>query len=131
MKKYLPVTSFVAVIALILGAIFFYSASAGSYDTFAQCVKDSGAKFYGAFWCPHCREQKALFGKSALKLPYVECSAPDGNSQLQVCKDQGIIKYPTWFFTSSSTATTTRIDTGLSLEQIAEYTSCPLVKDSN
>ncbi len=131
MKNYLPTISFIASIGLILGAIFFYSASAGSYDTFAQCIKDSGAKFYGAFWCPHCREQKALFGKSAVNLPYVECSSVDGNSQLPVCKEQKIEKYPTWFFTSTTTATTTRIDTGLSLEQISEFTQCPLVKDSN
>ncbi len=131
MKNYLPTISFIASIGLILGAIFFYSASAGSYDTFAQCIKDSGAKFYGAFWCPHCREQKALFGKSAVNLPYVECSSADGNSQLPVCKERKIEKYPTWFFTSTTTATTTRIDTGLSLEQISEFTQCPLVKDSN
>jgi hypothetical protein len=24
-------------------------------DDFAKCIKDSGAMFYGAFWCPHCQ----------------------------------------------------------------------------
>ena len=60
---------------------------AGKYDTFAQCLKDQGATFYGAFWCPHCKDTKALFGSSVNLLPYVECSTPDGNGQLQVCKD--------------------------------------------
>ena len=35
----------------------------GKYDGFAQCLKDKGATFYGAFWCPHCKAQKALFFK--------------------------------------------------------------------
>ena len=30
----------------------------GKYDTFAKCIKDRGAIFYGAFWCPHCQAQK-------------------------------------------------------------------------
>jgi hypothetical protein len=33
----------------------------GKYDLFAQCLKDKDAKFYGAFWCPHCQNQKAMF----------------------------------------------------------------------
>ena len=30
----------------------------------AERVADSGAVFYGASWCPHCQEQKAMFGAS-------------------------------------------------------------------
>jgi hypothetical protein len=37
-----------------------------------------GAKFYGAFWCSHCYDQKVQFGAQAAELlPYVECF-PDG-----------------------------------------------------
>src|ERR1035437_6515709 len=68
----------------------------GKYDTFAQCIKDSGATFYGAFWCPHCQAQKKLFGTSAKLLPYVECSTPDATGQLQICIDKKITGYPTW-----------------------------------
>src|SRR5450830_1349540 len=68
----------------------------GKYDTFATCLKDKGAVFYGAFWCPHCQEQKKLFGPSAKLLPYVECSTADGSGQTQICKDQKIQSYPTW-----------------------------------
>src|SRR5687767_6111588 len=39
----------------------------------AERLDDSGAIFYGASWCPHCQEQKAMFGASADRLPYVEC----------------------------------------------------------
>ena len=64
---------------------------------FAQCLKDEGVLFYGAFWCPHCQAEKALFGNSKSFLPYVECSNAD-NSQKQICIDKKIEGYPTFFF---------------------------------
>ena len=64
----------------------------------AQCLKDKGTVFYGAFWCPHCKKQKELFADAVPALPYVECSTPDGNDQTQICKDKGIHSYPTWKF---------------------------------
>ena len=73
-------------------------AEGANLDEFAKCIADSGAKFYGAFWCSHCKDQKDLFGDSAQYLPYVECSTPDGNNQLPVCADEGIKIYPTWRF---------------------------------
>lgn len=40
----------------------------------ARQLKVAGAHMYGAFWCGHCQEQKAMFGKQAqADLPYVEC----------------------------------------------------------
>ncbi|OGG89109.1 hypothetical protein A2592_03205 [Candidatus Kaiserbacteria bacterium RIFOXYD1_FULL_42_15] len=88
-------------------------------DTFAQCLKDKGATFYGAYWCPHCQSQKALFGKSAKLLPYVECSTPDGQSQTQVCIDKKITGYPTWEFADGS-----REGGELSFAKLAEKTGC-------
>ena len=90
---------FGAIIAvLVIGGLVYISRLPGKLDTFATCLKDTGAVFYGAFWCPHCQEQKALFGRSRSKLPYIECSTPDGNSQTQVCKDKKVVGYPTWEF---------------------------------
>jgi len=53
----------------------------------AKHLKQIGAKMYGAYWCPHCHDQKELFGKEAAQIyPYVEC-APDGvNSQTELCQ---------------------------------------------
>ena len=93
----------------------------GKYDTFAQCIKDSGAKFYGAFWCPHCQNQKAMFGKSAKLLPYVECSEPDGKGQLPICATAGIEGYPTWVFADG-----TRQSGEVPFETLAEKTQCVL-----
>lgn len=87
---------------------------------FAQCLKDSGAVFYGAFWCPHCQEQKALFGSSKDLLPYVECSNTD-NTQTQICKDKKIEGYPTWIFKDGS-----QVSGKMELATLAEKTQCVL-----
>lgn len=68
----------------------------------AQCLKDNGATFFGAFWCPHCKKQKELFGAAEKALPYVECSTSDGNGQTPICKDKKIESYPTWEFKDGS-----------------------------
>jgi uncharacterized membrane protein len=64
----------------------------------AEHLKESGALFYGASWCPHCQEQKRIFGASASRLPYIECS-PGGRPnapQAAVCNAAGVQSYPTW-----------------------------------
>ena len=94
---------------------------AGEYDEFTQCLKDKGALFYGAFWCPHCRDQKELFGKSASKLPYVECSTADGKNQLSICAEKDIKSYPTWTFVDGE-----KVPSLLTLEQLSTKTSCLL-----
>jgi uncharacterized membrane protein len=63
----------------------------------AEHLTASGARMYSAYWCPHCHEQKELFGKqAAAKLTVIEC-APDGrNSQSALCESKKIQGYPTW-----------------------------------
>lgn len=108
------------VAALAIIAFVVLTMSPGKYDDFAKCVSERGAKMYGAYWCPHCKEQKAMFGNSWKYIDYVECSASDG-SQLQLCKDAGILGYPTWEFKNGS-----RESGSLSLEELARATSCEL-----
>ncbi|KAG8469528.1 hypothetical protein KFE25_005983 [Diacronema lutheri] len=63
----------------------------------AKHLKRVGATFYGAFWCPHCRNQRKLFGKEALQLVhYVECDPRGLGHKLGVCTREGIDGYPTW-----------------------------------
>lgn len=63
----------------------------------AQHLADTGAIFYGAWWCPHCHDQKQLFGEEAAQtISYIECSTPDGQSQTPECQEAGITGYPTW-----------------------------------
>lgn len=94
-------------------------------DNFAQCLKDKNAIFYGAFWCPHCQNQKKLFGRSAKFLSYVECSTPDGRSQTTFCAEKNIEGYPTWEFNDQS-----RISGEATLEQLSEKTGCALPREN-
>ena len=114
----------VAALVVVAGLYFYVtnkSVPSGKYDALAQCIKDSGATFYGAFWCPHCRNQKDLFGDSARLLPYVECSLPDASGQNQTCTSEGVTGYPTWVFKDGS-----RLSGEISLADLAKKTSCAL-----
>ena len=57
----------------------------------------AGAVMYSAYWCPHCHDQKELFGKQASdQLQVVEC-APDGrDNQADLCKRKGLTGFPSW-----------------------------------
>jgi hypothetical protein len=58
-------------------------------------LRQVGAVFYGAWWCPACFQQKNLFGKEAGgRLPYVECAKSDAGRRS--CEAAGIRVYPTW-----------------------------------
>jgi uncharacterized membrane protein/glutaredoxin len=63
----------------------------------AEHLRAKGAVMYTAYWCPHCHEQKELFGKEATaKLKIVEC-APDGrNSQKALCDAKKVEGFPSW-----------------------------------
>jgi len=93
----------------------------GQYDTFAQCLTDSGTTFYGAFWCPYCNEQKKMFGKSMQNIAYVECSTPDKKSQTKACQDADIKNYPTWEFGDGK-----RQEGRLSILELSQLSGCSL-----
>jgi len=109
------------VVIAVVGWLATRKAEPGKYDAFAQCLKTSGATFYGAFWCPHCQDQKKQFGSSVDLLPYVECSTPDGQDQTQICKDKKIQGYPTWEFKDGS-----RLEGVASFADLASKSGCAL-----
>lgn len=123
MKNKTIIIIIVALLAIGLSAALWIRSSRqpGQFDAFAQCLKEKGAVFYGTFWCPHCQSQKELFGKSAKRLPYVECSTPDGRGQTAICKDKKIESYPTWEFKDGS-----RLSGEISLKELALKTGCSL-----
>lgn len=97
---------------------------AGEYielQSFTECLKDTGAVFYGASWCSHCQAQKKSFGQAAKYLPYVECSTPGGQGQTSECQQKKITGYPTWEFSDG-----TRLSGNLELSILAEKTKCLL-----
>lgn len=117
-------TYIILAVAAIL-AVYIYIQSIppppGMYDAFAKCIAQSGTKFYGAFWCPHCAAQKQEFGDSVQYLPYVECSLPDESGQTQICIDKNIQSYPTWVFPDG-----TRLSGVTPLDQLSQKTGCAL-----
>jgi histidinol phosphatase-like enzyme len=97
--------------------------STNKLDAFAQCLKKQGVVFYGAFWCPHCQREKALFGSSAQYLPYTECSTPDGQGQLQICINNNISSYPSFVFADGS-----RLTGETPLADLAAKSGCALTQ---
>lgn len=85
-------------------------------DEFAKCLSQKGAIMYGAYWCPHCQNQKKLFSDSFEYINYVECTTDP-----KKCEDKKIAGYPTWDFADGS-----RIEGEMSLQTLAEKTSCQI-----
>jgi glutaredoxin len=67
-------------------------------DTFAKCLAAKQVKMYGAYWCPHCADQKEMFESSFQFIPYEECGVPGSRDEAPACKDAGIKHFPTWQF---------------------------------
>jgi hypothetical protein len=112
-------------IALLLVSLLLISGCSTneSKDNFAKCFTESGATFYGAYWCSHCADQKKIIGPSMKHIKYVECSLPNRAGQTEACKEANIQTYPTWEFGDKSRAT------GIyTLEQLAQKSGCNLEK---
>ena len=118
----------IAIFAVLVVAAFglaYYLAnrSQHTHDAFARCLTDRGVKMYGAWWCPHCVEQKKMFAASFKYVPYVECGIKgETHGQSQVCKDENVKHYPTWQFPPTGE----RVERIFSLEELSERTGCPL-----
>ena len=99
------------------------SAAEKNYDAFAQCLAKKQVVMYGAFWCPHCADQKKEFGSSFRYVHYVECAVAGQppNVQAPACRDMQIRKYPTWVFPDGE-----RVEANLTLEKLSEKTGCKL-----
>lgn len=65
-------------------------------QSLAQHLQQTGAKMYGAYWCPHCADQKALFKSAVTVVPYVECDPKGEKPQPDLCQAKQIEGYPTW-----------------------------------
>ena len=116
MKKEFLIIILLLVLVLIVGA---GCKEKVNYDEFAKCLTSKKVKMYGAYWCPHCAEQKKDFDNSWKYVNYVECAVP-GSGQTEVCLLENIRAYPTWDFNGE------RIEGKLSFEVLAEKSGCEL-----
>jgi len=92
--------------------------------SFAQCLTEKGVKFYGAWWCAHCQNEKKTFGDAFQYVNYVECEQIPGTSQgsmTDACKAAKVESFPTWDFADG-----TRKTGELTLAQLADLSGCPL-----
>lgn len=71
---------------------------------FAKALTDSGTRYFGAAWCPHCSDQVRLFQDGGKYLPFIEVTNPDRTPN-QIATDEGITEYPTWEFPDGSRLT--------------------------
>lgn len=73
------------------------TSSDASEIALAQHLKQVGAKMYGSFTCPHCQNQKQLFGKEAAsQFDYIECNPEGKNARPDLCQAANIQGFPTW-----------------------------------
>lgn len=92
------------------------------YDNFARCLAAKQAKMYGLYWCPHCADQKAMFGASFHYVPYVECAIKGSPHELApACKVAGVTLFPSWQFGMDPPH-----EGVLSLQALSEKTGCKL-----
>jgi hypothetical protein len=91
------------------------------YDSFAKCLATKQAKMYGLYWCPHCLEQKEMFGDAFHYVPYVECAIKGSSEEAAVCKIAGVKFFPSWQFGAEPPK-----EGVLSLEALSDKTGCSL-----
>ncbi|MDT8067046.1 MAG: hypothetical protein ROO76_02655 [Terriglobia bacterium] len=97
------------------------SADKPDLDRFAKCLASKKVTMYGSHLCPHCEDQKRLFGSSFKYVPYVECSIPGSRQMTFDCQVEMIRYTPTWILASEERLVGTQ-----SLQTLSDKTGCPL-----
>lgn len=125
-KKSGPSWRWIILIVVILafawgGYDYFYYRQASTLDGFAKCISSKGARMYGAWWCPHCAEQKQEFGYAFQYINYIECSPEGQRTMNDTCKQAGIKGYPTWKFPDGFTK-----EGPMTLSALSDKTGCKL-----
>lgn len=116
------------VVVALVGFAVWSSQAPSRYDDFAFCLSEKGVTMYGAWWCPHCARQKALFGTAFDQVTYVECSENGSKSfNAQACTDVGIgdtYGVPLW-----KTANGTLFEGEQTLARLSEVSGCALPEE--
>lgn len=109
------------VVALVVGYAGWWYYVNHRYDGFASCLASRQAKMYGLYWCPHCAEQKAMFGKAFRYVPYVECAIKDSRELAPACKTAGVKLFPSWQFGAAPP-----IEGVFPMQELSDKTGCSL-----
>jgi hypothetical protein len=106
---------------LVVAYIGFWYYNNHRYDGFAKCLASSQTKMYGLYWCPHCAEQKAMFGRSFRYVPYVECAIKGSRELAPACTAAGVKLFPSWQFGSNPP-----VEGVFSMQELSDKTGCSL-----
>jgi len=110
----------IAVVLIASYAGFWYHNN-HRYDGFAKCLAAKQAKMYGLYWCPHCAEQKEMFGKSFQYVPYVECAIKGSRDLAPACVAAGVKLFPSWQFGQNPPT-----EGVFPLQELSDKTGCSL-----
>lgn len=94
--------------------------STADANQLARCLTAGGAKFYGAYWCSHCTDQKERLGEAFRYINYIECDAGGPNGNPQACIDARIGAYPSWQMPGKADQVGAQ-----TLEALAKWSECP------
>ncbi len=87
---------------------------------FAKCLSSRGAVMYGAYWCPHCAEQKATLGGGLPHIKYIECDAKSPDGRPELCQKANIQSYPTWIMPRQNPLIGSQ-----TLAELSTWSGCP------
>lgn len=108
-----------AVIVIAYAGFWYYTNH--RYDSFARCLASTHAKMYGLYWCPHCAEQKEMFGRSFRYVPYVECAIKGSHDLAPECQAAGLKLFPSWQFGGNKP-----VEGVFPLQELSDKTGCAL-----
>ena|ERR1700730_7837846 len=91
------------------------------YDGFAKCLAAKQAKMYGLYWCPHCAEQKEMFGKAFQYVPYEECAIKGSRDLAAACTAAGVKLFPSWQF-----GVNPPVEGVFPMQELSDKTGCSL-----
>jgi glutaredoxin len=110
----------IAVVVVLAYAGFWYHSN-HRYDEFAKCLATKQVKMYGLYWCPHCADQKAMFGKAFEYVPYVECGIKGSHEMAAACTAAGVKLFPSWQFGANPP-----IEGVFPIQELSDKTGCSL-----
>tara|TARA_Y100001970_G_C14152449_1_gene813518 strand:+ start:638 stop:1576 length:939 start_codon:yes stop_codon:yes gene_type:complete len=91
---------------------------------FARFLNENGIVMYSAYWCPHCHDQKELFGQEAVEeLTIIECAKDGKNNKFELCQQKEIEGFPSWEIDNQIYSGTRE------LSELGELTNYPLLED--
>jgi glutaredoxin len=119
MKKIILVPAIILLVAA--GTVLFFvrsnnpaNSSNNLLDEFARCLSEKETVMYGTNVCPHCQEQKKIFGDSFQLVRYVDCF-----QNVAECQQKNIENVPTWIFGGGE-----KIIGVQSIEELSRKTGC-------